>query len=70
MSVGWLIVGVVAGIIFCVFSYAYSLATKKPDFEIDDYEIDSGVINVKANNKAQSDIDASRVRDEFDNDGA
>ena len=42
----------------------------RPGFDLDESEEFSGVINVKANNKAQSDIDASRVRDEFDNDGA
>jgi hypothetical protein len=45
----------------------------RPDFEIEDheeYEMESGVINVKANNKAQHDLDlANGVREQTD-DGA
>ena len=72
MSIGWLIVGVVAGIIFCVISYLLSLATRKPDFEIDETEWDSGSVDVRRANKAQHDIDANRMREQFDNesDGA
>ena len=38
----------------------------RPDFDLDESEEFSGVINVKANNKAQHDIDANKLRDDFD----
>ena len=38
----------------------------RPDFDLDESEEFSGVINVKQNNKAQHDIDANKLHDDFD----
>ena len=42
------------------------LFSKKPDFESEESEWESGSVNVKSINKAQHDIDANKLRDDFD----
>ena len=72
-SIGLLACGLVIGFIIAIICYAISLATHKPDFDMDESEEFSGVINVKANNKAQHDVDTAnrmRIDTESENDGA
>ena len=67
MSFGWALFWLLVGIVLSIISYAINMATRNPDFDMDDSEETSGVINVKANN-TQS--DANRMREQFDDDGA
>ena len=48
-SIGLLACGLVIGFIIAIICYAISLATHKPDFEIDD--VDSGVFDARRYNK-------------------
>jgi hypothetical protein len=72
-DIGLLICGLVVGIVLSIISYALSLATKKPDFEIEDYEeygINSGSFDVKRYNKDKHDADIANGVCEQTNDGA
>ena len=65
----WLLASVMLSCILVVTAGIAGLF-HRPDFDLDESEEFSGVINVKANNKAQHDIDTDRLREQFDNDGA
>ena len=66
---GWLILGCFLSLVFYVTLRVRGLL-HRPYFDLDESEEFSGVINVKANNKVQHDIDIDRLREQFDNDGA
>ena len=63
---GWLILGCFLSLVFYVTLRIRGLL-HRPYFDLDESEEFSGVINVKANN-TQS--DANRMREQFDDDGA
>ena len=67
----WLLGGVMFSAMLIITAGVLGLFYR-PNFDLDESEEFSGVINVKANNKAQHDIDASKLREQFNNesDGA
>ena len=66
----WLLAGVMFSCILIVSAGVIGLF-HRPDFDLDESEEFSGVINVRQNIKDQHDSDTvDQLRDDFDNDGA
>ena len=66
----WLLAGVMFSCILIVSAGVIGLF-HRPDFDMDESEEFSGVINVRQNIKDQHDSDTvDQLRDDFDNDGA